>query len=54
MKEKKVCKRYAQSFKEEAVALITEQGYSGTAGGGFAWYSQQYAVSMEAAGTAII
>lgn len=28
MKEKKVCKRYAQSFKEEAVALITAQGYS--------------------------
>ncbi|PTN08903.1 hypothetical protein C8R11_12542, partial [Nitrosomonas aestuarii] len=28
MKEKKVCKRYAQSFKEEAVALITEQSYS--------------------------
>lgn len=28
MKEKKVCRRYAQSFKEEAVALITEQGYS--------------------------
>ena len=28
VKEKKVCKRYAQSFKEEAVALITAQGYS--------------------------
>ena len=28
MKEKRVCKRYTQSFKEEAVALITEQGYS--------------------------
>ncbi len=27
MKEKRVCKRYTQSFKEEAVALITEQGY---------------------------
>ena len=28
MKEKRVCKRYTQPFKEEAVALITEQGYS--------------------------
>ena len=28
MKEKRVFKRYTQSFKEEAVALITEQGYS--------------------------
>lgn len=27
MKEKRVCKRYTQSFKEEAVALVTEQGY---------------------------
>ncbi len=28
MKEKRVCKRYTQPFKEEAVALVTEQGYS--------------------------
>ncbi len=28
MKEKRICKRYTQPFKEEAVALITEQGYS--------------------------
>lgn len=28
MKEKRVCKQYTQPFKEEAVALITEQGYS--------------------------
>jgi len=27
MKEKRICKRYKQLFKEEAVALITEQGY---------------------------
>ena len=27
MKEKRVCKRYTQSFKEEAIALVTEQGY---------------------------
>jgi len=28
MKEKRIFKRYTQPFKEEAVALITEQGYS--------------------------
>ena len=28
MKEKRVYKSYPQSFKEEAVALVTEQGYS--------------------------
>ena len=27
MKEKRICKRYTQPFKEEAVALVTEQGY---------------------------
>ena len=26
MKEKRVCKQYSRSFKEEAVALVTEQG----------------------------
>jgi len=30
MKEKRVYKSYPQSFKEEAVALVTEQGYSVT------------------------
>ena len=28
MNEKRVYKRYPPSFKEEAVALVTEQGYS--------------------------
>lgn len=28
MNEKRTYKRYPQSFKEEAVALVTEQGYS--------------------------
>lgn len=28
MNEKRVYKRYPQAFKEEAVALVTEQGYS--------------------------
>lgn len=28
MKQKRVYKSYPQSFKEEAVALVTEQGYS--------------------------
>jgi len=28
MTEKRIYKQYPQSFKEEAVALITEQGYS--------------------------
>ena len=28
MNEKRLYKRYPQSFKEEAVALVTEQGYS--------------------------
>jgi len=28
MNEKKTYKRYSPSFKEEAVALVTEQGYS--------------------------
>ena len=28
MNEKKTYKRYSQSFKEEAIALVTEQGYS--------------------------
>ena len=28
MTEKRIYKQYPQSFKEEAVALVTEQGYS--------------------------
>jgi transposase len=28
MKEKRVSKRYTKSFKEAAVAVITEQGYN--------------------------
>ncbi|QHS30725.1 transposase (plasmid) [Piscirickettsia salmonis] len=28
MKDKKQYKRYSTAFKEEAVALVTEQGYS--------------------------
>ncbi len=28
MNEKRIYKRYPQSFKEEAVALVTDQGYS--------------------------
>mgnify|MGYP000017375996 CR=1 FL=1 len=28
MNEKRIYKRYPPSFKEEAVALVTEQGYS--------------------------
>ena len=28
MNEKRIYKRYPQSFKEEAVDLVTEQGYS--------------------------
>ena len=28
MNEKRIYKRYSQSFKEEAVGLVTEQGYS--------------------------
>lgn len=28
MNQKRIYKRYPESFKEEAVALVTEQGYS--------------------------
>ena len=46
MSEKRINKSYSKAFKEEAVALITEQGYS-VAEGKSGSCSEQSTVSLE-------